>query len=77
MVDSVSVAVGCEVAAGVTDLLVVSQAGGEGQQPERDAGTDAGQGAGAITELVPAGELVRTMVSQAEKIIERLAALRP
>jgi len=37
----------------------------------------AGQGAGAITELVPAGELVRTMVSQAEKIIERLAALRP
>jgi len=37
----------------------------------------AGQGAGAITELVPAGELVRTMVSQAEKIIARLAALRP
>src|SRR4051812_41466419 len=36
----------------------------------------AGQGAGAINELVPAGELVRAMVAQAEDVIDRLAAVR-
>ena len=36
----------------------------------------AGQGAGAIQELVPAGDLVRRMVAEAEQTIERVAALR-
>src|SRR6266511_1859516 len=48
MLDSESVAVGGEVAAGVTDVVVVDEAGGERQEPERDAGADAGQGAGAV-----------------------------
>src|ERR671929_1675073 len=48
MVDSVSVAVGGEVAAWVTDVVVVGEAGGEGQQSQRDAGADAGQGSGAV-----------------------------
>ncbi|WP_208028473.1 NAD(P)H-dependent flavin oxidoreductase [Rhabdothermincola sediminis] len=36
----------------------------------------AGQGVGAITGLVPAGELVRQIVDEAEAVIERVAALR-
>lgn len=36
----------------------------------------AGQGVGAITELVPAGELVRRFVAEAEEVIDRVAALR-
>jgi hypothetical protein len=48
MVDSVSVAVGGEVAAGVTDVVVVDEAGGEGEQPERDAGAEALDGACAV-----------------------------
>ena len=36
----------------------------------------AGQGVGAIDELVPAGELVRRFVSEAEAVMERVAALR-
>src|SRR6266508_6309349 len=48
MVDSESVAVGGEVAAWVTDVVVVDESGGERQEPERDAGADAGQGAGAV-----------------------------
>jgi len=36
----------------------------------------AGQGVGAITELVPAAELVRRFVSEAEAVLERLAAVR-
>jgi hypothetical protein len=48
MVDSVSVAVGGEVAAGVTDVVVLPQAGGEGEQPERNAGADAGQCSSAV-----------------------------
>ncbi len=35
-----------------------------------------GQGVGAIDELVPAGELVRRMVAEAEAVIERVAAVR-
>ena len=35
-----------------------------------------GQGVGAIDSLVPAGELVRTMVAEAERIIERLIGAR-
>jgi hypothetical protein len=31
---------------------------------------------GAITELVPAGELVRRFVAEAEEILDRLATLR-
>src|SRR5579875_1033825 len=48
MVDSESVAVGGEVAAWVTDLLVVDESRGEGQEPERDADADAGDGAAAV-----------------------------
>jgi enoyl-[acyl-carrier protein] reductase II len=36
----------------------------------------AGQGAGAIHELIPAGDIVRSMVAEAEEIIDRLAAVR-
>jgi enoyl-[acyl-carrier protein] reductase II len=36
----------------------------------------AGQGAGAIHELTPAGDIVRSMVAEAEEIIDRLAAVR-
>ncbi len=35
-----------------------------------------GQGVGAIRSLVPAGDLVRSMVAEAESVIERIAALR-
>ena len=41
MVDSVSVAGGGEVAAWVTDVVVVEDAGGEGEQAQRDAGGQA------------------------------------
>jgi enoyl-[acyl-carrier protein] reductase II len=36
----------------------------------------AGQGVGAITELVPAGELVRRFIAEAETALDRLPALR-
>lgn len=36
----------------------------------------AGQGVGAIDELVPAGELVRSIVAEAEAVIDRVSALR-
>ena len=36
----------------------------------------AGQGVGAITELVPAAELVQRFVSEADAVLGRLAALR-
>src|SRR5215210_7554950 len=48
MVDSVSVAVGGELAAWVTDVVVVPEGGCEGEQSESDACAEAGQGAGAV-----------------------------
>ena len=36
----------------------------------------AGQGVGAISELVPAGDLVRRFVSEAEVALDRMATLR-
>lgn len=36
----------------------------------------AGQGVGAIAGLIPAGEIVRRMVAEAEAVIERVAGLR-
>ncbi len=36
----------------------------------------AGQGAGAIHSLVPAGDIVRSMVREAEAVIERIASIR-
>jgi enoyl-[acyl-carrier protein] reductase II len=36
----------------------------------------AGQGVGAIHELVPAAEIVRAMVAEAEQVIERVAGVR-
>jgi enoyl-[acyl-carrier protein] reductase II len=43
--------------------------------PEREC-YPAGQAAGAIDELIPAGELVRQIVAEAEATIDRLAAVR-
>src|SRR5437764_10691471 len=48
MVDSVSVAVGGEVAAWVTGLLVVGESGCEGEHSDRDADADAGDCASAV-----------------------------
>src|SRR5680860_824368 len=48
MVDSESVAERREVAAGVTDLLVVDEACGEREQPQRHSGADALQGPSAV-----------------------------
>ena len=36
----------------------------------------AGQGVGAIDELVPAGDLVHQMVAEADAAIDRLVAVR-
>ena len=36
----------------------------------------AGQGVGAISELVPAGELVRRFVAEAEAVLDRLSGVR-
>ena len=36
----------------------------------------AGQGVGAITELTPAADIVRAMVAEAERTLERIAAVR-
>ena len=35
-----------------------------------------GQGVGAIDSLIPAGDLVRSMVAEAERTIERLLGAR-
>src|SRR5919197_2551860 len=48
MVDSESVAVGGEMAAWVTDVVVVDESGGEGEQPEGHADAHAGNGAAAV-----------------------------
>src|SRR5215218_2249263 len=46
--DSQSVVIGNELAAGLTDLPVVPDARGEGEQPLRDAGDETGRGAAAV-----------------------------
>jgi enoyl-[acyl-carrier protein] reductase II len=46
-----------------------------GVQPTREF-FPAGQGTGAIHELVPAGELVRRFVAEAEEALDRIAGLR-
>jgi enoyl-[acyl-carrier protein] reductase II len=46
-----------------------------GVDPDREC-YPAGQGTGAIDELVPAGELVRQFVAEAEAVIESLGGLR-
>src|SRR5688572_2092485 len=48
MVDSELVGVGGEVAAWLTDVVVMDEAGGEGEQAERDADADAGECAAAV-----------------------------
>lgn len=58
MVDSESVAIGGEVAAWVTDLVVVPERGCECEQPESDPRTEAGEGARTVAlepELALAG----------------------
>jgi enoyl-[acyl-carrier protein] reductase II len=67
------------------EQLAVSYGGGtmhlggdsytEGVDVEREC-YPAGQGVGAITELVPAGELVRRFVDEAEAVLDRMALLR-
>ena len=52
-----------------------------GAPPETDVDVDreffpAGQGVGAINELIPAGDLVRLFVRQAEEVIDRLSKVR-
>ncbi len=47
----------------------------EGVDPDREF-MPAGQGIGAIDELVPAGEMVRRFVAEAEQVLDRVAALR-
>ncbi len=47
----------------------------EGVDPDREF-MPAGQGIGAIDELVPAGELVQRFVTEAEAVLDRVAALR-
>jgi enoyl-[acyl-carrier protein] reductase II len=47
----------------------------EGVDPEREF-FPAGQGVGAIGDLVPAGELVRRFVEEAEAVIDRLVSVR-
>lgn len=47
----------------------------EGVDPDREF-MPAGQGVGAIDELVPAGELVQRFVREAEEVLDRVAALR-
>jgi enoyl-[acyl-carrier protein] reductase II len=47
----------------------------DGIDPDKEA-YPAGQGAGAITELVPAGELVRRFVAEAEEALGRLGGTR-
>jgi enoyl-[acyl-carrier protein] reductase II len=46
-----------------------------GVDPDREC-YPAGQGTGAIEELVPAGELVRRIMAEAEAVIEQLGGLR-
>ncbi len=46
-----------------------------GVDPDREC-YPAGQGTGAIEELVPAGELVRRITAEAEAVIEQLGGLR-
>jgi enoyl-[acyl-carrier protein] reductase II len=47
----------------------------QGVDPEREF-YPAGQGVGAIHELIPAGELVRRIVKEAEDTIDRVSSLR-
>lgn len=47
----------------------------EGIDPDREF-MPAGQGIGAINELVPAAELVERFVTEAEQVLDRVAALR-
>jgi enoyl-[acyl-carrier protein] reductase II len=46
-----------------------------GVDPDKEC-YPAGQGTGAITELVPAGELVRRFVAEAEETLDRLSSFR-
>ena len=46
-----------------------------GVDPDREF-MPAGQGIGAITDLVPAGDLVRSIVAEADAVLDRVEALR-
>ncbi len=54
--------------------------GGDGTTPGVDSDREcypAGQGIGAIGTLVPAGDIVRTMVAEAEAVLRRLGQELP
>lgn len=53
---------------------IFSYAGGESVDPERTC-MPSGQGIGAIGEILPAAEIVRRVVSEAEEIVARLGDL--
>jgi hypothetical protein len=77
MVDSESVGIGGEVAAGLADFPVVPEAGGEAEQPQADPGAEAWQGAGAValeTELALAGPEHRldALADEAQRAVARL-----
>jgi enoyl-[acyl-carrier protein] reductase II len=67
------------------DMLMKSTSGGwmhlgadestPGVDPDREC-YPAGQGVGAIHDLVPAGDVVRAFVAEAERSLDRLAAIR-
>jgi enoyl-[acyl-carrier protein] reductase II len=61
------------VGEGTLHLTGGNEAGGV--DPDREC-YPAGQGTGAIEELVPAGNLVRRFVTEAEAVIESLSGLR-
>ncbi len=57
----------------------VNHLGRDADEPGIDPSREffpAGQGVGAIDELVPAGELVRRFVAEAEAVVDRVAAMR-
>jgi len=58
---------------GANHLHAGDEVGADEVDPDREF-WPAGQGVGAIDELVPAGDIVRSMVAEAEEILGRLGA---
>src|SRR6266516_4157791 len=79
MVDPELVAIGAEAPARLTDLGVMPEPGGEGEEPQPDAGAQARECAGAVAleaELSLAGpKLIRSTGARARAI--RIGAARP
>ncbi len=57
----------------------VNHLGGDENTPQVDPNREfmpAGQGVGGIDELVPAGQLVRDIVAEADRVLDQLSSLR-